>query len=134
MVHDGGGVVVRYVVVEVDARCVVSYLSQHRVVLLFIVKTDDADMIHLVNVVSSLIVGDITFDGVSMNNTLRLSTTSYVFGLYMRVTLASSLYPQSFPSQDLSSSFCVCCDAFERPGPDGLEVAVSPSPHRERCT
>ena len=42
--------VVHHVVVEVDVRCVVLYASQHIVVPWSMVKTDDADVVHLVDV------------------------------------------------------------------------------------
>ena len=41
-------VVIRHVIVEVDTRCVVSHVSQHVVALFYMVKTEDADVVHLV--------------------------------------------------------------------------------------
>ena len=56
----------------------------------------------------SLVGGDTSFDGVSMNTTFLLSNTLFVFALYIRYALVSWLYPQSSPSQRLFSSFLVC--------------------------
>ena len=75
----------------------------------------------------SLVGGDASFDGVSVNTTFLLSTTLFVFALQIRYALVSWLYPQSLPSQDLSSSFLVCVfgvrfDVYESPGADGPEV------------
>ena len=47
--YDGDRVVVRHVVVEVNARCVASHILQHVVILWFVVKTDDAVVVHLVD-------------------------------------------------------------------------------------
>ena len=49
--HDGHGGALRHAVFEVNARCVVSYVLQHVVVLWSIVKTDDAEVVPLIDVV-----------------------------------------------------------------------------------
>ena len=77
----GDDVIIRFVVVEADTRCVVSYVSQHVVVLWPIVKPI-MPMFPILSMLTGLLVGgDTIFDGLGMNTMFLPSTTLCVVAL-----------------------------------------------------
>ena len=79
--HDKGGAVIRHVVVQIDTRYLVSYVSQHVVVLWSIVKLI-MPMFSILSMLTGLLVGgDTIFDGLGLNTMFLPSTTSCVVAL-----------------------------------------------------